>query len=303
MSVTKRFLLIITCFIVGILCYVLGVQLTFSLTDRILRDESIELLLLTSIGGCAILGLGYLSSVFIGGKVSLTIMEFFSKITGSKQIIEETDNNSSLTFRFLKIDFSIFIPIILFITSMALDWDIHNVHSSETGIVNQLLAYLDIFSKPPSISAYAYSISTIPIMILLFAIIGIIPAIALPYFRKFKITSVNGGQFPSSLLFTFVGTISGLGVLFSLTGFFYNTLWVNKGPVYYHYILPALVGLSLHYSIGLFLGRKKSELLVSEALPNLKSERIIIGSIKILKDEKVQITELEAVPETASDKN
>lgn len=287
MSVNKWRLPIVTiCFIAGILFYVVGVQLTFPWSDRFLRPELIALLLLTSISGCIVLGLGYLSAVFIGGRASLVLMEFYSRITGSKQVIEETDSSSILASNwFLKLDFAVFVPLLTFVTSMALAWDIYNVHHGGTGLLSQLLAALDIFSKPPRTSPIIYSMDIIPVMMLLFAIVGIVPSAVSPYFRKFKIISVNGGPFHTTFLFAFVGVVSGLGALLSLAGYLYSMLWVSKGTVYYHYILPALVGLSLHYSIGLFLGRKRSEDLVRRKLLTMSSERIIKGSIKITRDE------------------
>jgi hypothetical protein len=104
---------------------------------------------------------------------------------------------------------------------------------------------------------------------------------ALPYFRKFKITGVNSGPFHTNFLFLVVGLIVGLGTLLTLVGFIYSVLWVGKGPIIYHYVFLALLGLSLHYTLGAFLGRDKSEDIIMTKLRTGSRKRVVQGTVII----------------------
>jgi hypothetical protein len=118
-------------------------------------------------------------------------------------------------------------------------------------------------------------------MIILITITGSAPAAALPHFRRFKVTGVNSGSFHTNLLFTIVGFVVGLGAVLTLVGLIYEVSWVGKGPYYYHYIIPAMLGLSLHYSMGAFLGRDKSEEMIKSKLERHPGKRVIRGTVSI----------------------
>jgi hypothetical protein len=164
---------------------------------------------------------------------------------------------------------------------MVLGLDIHNLHDPRTSIFHPLLHALDVFAKPLGDNVVSYSIDMILPMIILIAITGIAPAVALPHFKKFKVTDVNSGPFHTSLLFTIVGFIVGLGAILTLVGLIYEVLWVGKDPYYYHYIIPAMLGLSLHYSMGAFLGRDKSEEMIKSKLERHSGKRVIRGTVSI----------------------
>lgn len=279
----KQFTTIFLSFFGGVFLYLAGVLWAFENGSINQYSNSLIVFLLTVIAGFGVLGLGYESVLYFGGKFSLRLAASIARITSSKHIIEEVDEKSEGENSWIaKLDFMLIFPSLVFIISAALDWDIHNIHSE--GIFHTLLHTLDVFAKPIVSDPWIYSLDVIPVMILLTAIAGVVPSIALPYFRKFKITGVNSGPFHINLLTTVLGLVAGLGAIFSLIGLFYRTLWVNTGPNYYHYILPAMLGLSLHYSIGAYLGRTRSEDMIKKMLNSISSERIIKGKVNIRKE-------------------
>lgn len=127
----------------------------------------------------------------------------------------------------------------------------------------------------------SYSIEMLLVMLVLVAIAGIVPSIVLPYFRKFKVTGVNSGPFHTDLLFTVVGFIVGLGALLTVLGLVYEVLWVGKGPSYYHYVVPVMLGLCVHYSIGASWGRDRAEIMVQRMLEVREGRRIVRGKVNI----------------------
>jgi len=78
-----------------------------------------------------------------------------------------------------------------------------------------------------------------------------------------------------------MGLIDGLGTLLTLVGHISQALWVGKSPYFYQYILPAMLGLSLHYTVGSFLGRDRSENMVGTMLKASQGKRVIRGTISI----------------------
>jgi hypothetical protein len=98
-------------------------------------------------------------------------------------------------------------------------------------------------------------------LIVITLISGLAPSIALPYFRRFKIIGINSGPFHSTILTAVVGAIIGLNILVSLLGIFYSIFWA-EAPTSYHYVLIVLIGFSLHYSAGTYIGRGKSESII-----------------------------------------
>ena len=75
--------------------------------------------------------------------------------------------------------------------------------------------------------------------------------------------------------------VAGLGVLLTLTGFLYDIWWSDQGPRYYRYILPAMIGLSIHFSLGAFLGRDTAEDIVKKILEKQTRERVFQGTVNI----------------------
>ena len=279
----KQLLLVTLFFVLGVALYVYAIFSTFTLELRGFQSFLIAVLILAA--GFGVLLLGYASVVVIGGMSSLGLAEFVARVTGSKHVVEVANEKPRNFFYWLSRDgFVFYLPGLVFIVSMVLGWDIHNVHDPRTSIFHPLLHALDVFAKPLGTDVVSYSIDMILPMIVLIALAGIAPALALPYFRKFKVTGVNSGPFHTNLLFTIVGFVVGLGAILTLVGLIYQVLWVGKGPYYYHYIIPVMLGLSLHYSIGAFLGRDKSEDLIRSRLEKHSGKRVMRGTVTIQGD-------------------
>lgn len=56
---------------------------------------------------------------------------------------------------------------------------------------------------------------------------------------------------------------------------------MGKGPYYYHFIIPAMLGLSVHYAIGAFLGRDRAEDMVKKMFEARSRERVVRGAVHI----------------------
>ncbi len=266
----------------GIFLYVFAVLSTFGLEFYSSGISPFAIVIVTCIGGLGTLVLGYASVIILGGIVSLKLNEFIARVTGCRQVIEVIDEKPrTIRRRIVWQDFLVYMPALVFIVSVILAWDIYNLHDPQTSIFHPLLHALDIFSTPTSMDPVLHSVDVIPAMVVLIAIAGVAPSIALPYFRRFRITGVNSGPFHINLLFIMVGLVVGLGVLLTVIGFIYSVLWVGKGPMYYHFVLLAMLGLSLHYTIGAFLGRDKSEDMVMTRLRATSGRRVIQGTIII----------------------
>jgi hypothetical protein len=98
----------------------------------------------------------------------------------------------------------------------------------------------------------------------------------LPYFDKFKVTGINAGPFHTSLLYSAVGAFAGLGVLLTLVGLFYRSLWLNRAPLPYHFGILALLGFSLHFSLGMYLGQRKAEGKILHRIHGSESGKLIV---------------------------
>ena len=236
-----------------------------------------------SIGGILALLLGYASVIIFGGGISLRLTEFTSRFDKSRHIIEVIDEKpKAIKHLISRNDFILLMPALVFILSLFLAWDIHNnVSPQQSSIAYPILHALDVFSKPVSVSPLRYSIDVIPAMLVLIAICGIVPSMVLPFFRRFKITSVNGGPFHTNLLLIVIGIIVGLGSLMTLVGFIYKIFFVGRGPSYYYFALLAMPGLSLHYAIGSLLGRDKAEDMIIAQLNSSSRKRIHRGSVTV----------------------
>jgi hypothetical protein len=264
----------------GITFYVYAIFSAF----RILSPTSIvywRTLGLTIVGGFGSLVLGYFFVILIGGRLSLQLTEFISRLNNSRHVIEVVEDESNPSSNVITKYALIFIPSLIFLTFVTLAWDIHTIQAGTITDLHAILQILDVFSKPINVNSVTYSIEIIPVMMLLLAIAGFIPAMVLPYFRKFKVTGVNGGPFQLDLLFTVVGAFTGLSVLLTLMGFLYNTLWMGQGPHYYHFVIPAMIGFSIDFSIGAFFGRNRAENRVKNMLERGVGERVFLGTVDI----------------------
>jgi hypothetical protein len=293
MSISKRKPIIaITVFCLITLLYLAAVFLTFGF-PRTARFGVAEFFAfaLTLLGGLGALGVGYVSVVYLGGKASLGIADFLSKIGGSQQIIEVEQEAKPKRIGPINDAAFIYIPAIIFITTLLLALNIHYLVNTFTvtfqvapsPILQTVLSTLDIFSKPTSIGSLGFSIEIIPLMVLYVVLSGIPPAIVLPYLRKFKITSINGVQFHKSILLVALGALLGVTIILSLANIIYGLI-IGTQPHYYSYLLPAITGLSLHYSLGAFIGRVKAETTVENILKTAPLRNVYQGKITIQKE-------------------
>src|SRR5208283_6060006 len=159
----------------------------------------------------------------------------------------------------------VYLPLVLFFTSIAIGWDIYSIIPARTTtaaptsttlpittrhtLLGVVLRSLNFFATPQRANAVLFSLRLTPGLIAITLISGLVPSIALPYFRRFKIVGINSGPFHSTVLTAVFGSVVGLSILVSLLGIFYKVLWAGA-PTSYHYALIVLIGFSLHYSAG-----------------------------------------------------
>jgi hypothetical protein len=287
----RRLIVAISFFCLIMLLYGGAVFLTFATHNNGLHLGELVAVVFTSIGGLAVFLLGYASIVVVGGKSSLRLVGFISRLNGSKQIIEVKEETQANGHGLIKDVSLLYIPALVFTISLALALDIHYLvvtadvtfPSFLSSIFHDTLSGFDILLKPPTISSLRYSFEIIPIMVFIVAIGGVVPSIVLPYFRKFKVTSVNGAPFHKDLLWNTVGIILGLSVVLSLANVLYG-VWMGSQPHYYSYVLPTMLGFSLHYSLGAFVGREKAEETVKKILKTGSEDRVVRGKVSIQKE-------------------
>src|SRR5208283_5618299 len=107
---------------------------TFSIPQLIHAGlDPFEIALYTSIAGLLVIGLGYVSIVLLGGICSLGTAGLMGKLTKTKQVIRPKEGKL-LHFRKVLIEKShlIYLPLVLFFTSIAIGWDIYSVIPART---------------------------------------------------------------------------------------------------------------------------------------------------------------------------
>jgi hypothetical protein len=286
MLMSRRQLTIaLTLFVLIMLLYMDAIFYTFRFLYSSRYFEELEALFSISIAGLAVFVLGYISIVVLGGKASLGLVEFISRLNGSRHAIEVKEETQVNSRKLIKDASLLYIPTLVFMISLALALNIHYLHTSTditalSSIIETPLNTLDIFLKPTNIGSLRYSIEIIPVMVFFVAVAGVVPSIVLPYLRKFKITSVNAAPFHKDILFSIVGTMFGLTIVLSLIDIIYGVLTGNQ-PHYYAYVLPTMVGLSLHYSLGAYMGRKKAEEIIEKILKTESRKRVFQGKVSV----------------------
>jgi hypothetical protein len=258
--------------ILGFVAYSVAAVSTFSIPQlTLVRLDPFAVALFTSIVGLLVIGLGYGSIIFLGGICSLSIAGLIGRLTKTKQVIRpKKEKNLRLGKALIAKSHLVYLPLVLFFTSIALGWDIYSADPSRTasttpGMLRLVLHSLNFFATPQHASGVLFSLRLTPALMLITMISGLVPSIALPYFRRFKIIGINSGPFHSTLLTAVLGSIIGLNILASLLGIFYNVLWAGA-PTSYHYALIVLIGFSLHYSAGTYIGRGKAESIILRTL-------------------------------------
>jgi hypothetical protein len=268
----------------GMIFYAIAILTTFGQTlwERSILGPALGppvMIASMSIAGLGETALGYLMIFILGGSASLSLTKFIAHHTHSKQIVEmsKTRSMSSGKSRMLYRIHWLYLPGLVFISAVGLGWDVHNIDSPSAGLVQPILRGLDIFSRPPAgVGPILYSRHLIPALMILTAIAGLIPSIVLPYFDRFKVTGINAGPFHTSLLYSVVGAFAGLGVLLTLVGLFYRSLWLNRAPLPYHFGILALLGFSLHISLGMYLGMRKAEDKIIDKIKGSQSGTLIV---------------------------
>jgi len=265
----------------GFVAYAVAAASTFSIPQLThVGLDPLAVALLTSVVGLLVVGLGYESIVLLGGICSLSIAGLISRLTKTKQVIRPKEEKSlQLGKALIEKSHLIYLPLVLFFTSMALGWDIYIVDPStlrtvssrstttRPGMLQLLLHSLNFLATPQRASGVLFSLRLTPALIAITMISGLAPSIALPYFRRFKIIGINSGPFHSSVLTAVLGSVAGLSILVGLLGIFYKVLWAGA-PTSYHYAVIVLIGFSLHYSAGTYIGRGKAESIILGRLAN-----------------------------------
>jgi len=262
--------------ILGFVVYSIAAVSTFKIPQLThVGLDVFEIAGLTFVAGCLTIALGYESIVLLGGVCSLSFVGLIARVTKSRQVIESREKTPKLRKIMIEKSHLVYLPALLFFTSIGIGWDIYTVLPTRTtrgiGMARSIVYSLNFFATPQfirqnSVSGVLFSLRLTPGLIIITAISGIIPAIALPYFRRFKITGINAGPFHSSLLTAAVGSIIGVSIILSFLGIVYKIFWTGGAPTSYHYALIVLVGLSLHYAAGTYMGRGKAESIVLQKL-------------------------------------
>ncbi len=268
----------------GFAAYIVAAVSIFSIPQLThVHLDQVEIAILTSVAGLLVIGLGYGSIVLLGGICSLSIAGLFSKLTKTRQLIDPKEEQS-LKLRKVLIEKShlVYLPLVLFFTSIAIGWDIYSIIPARTttttvttvrpGTLGMIVRSLNFLATPQRANAVLFSLRLTPGLIMITLISGFVPSIALPYFRRFKIVGINSGPFHSTVLTAVFGSVVGLSILVSLFGVFYKVLWAGA-PTSYHYALLVLIGFSLHYSAGTYIGRGKAESIILKKLANGKYDR------------------------------
>ncbi len=275
-------------FVLISLLYITAVFLTFRPRSSGLEYGLLVALAFTFLAGFAAFAVGYVSVVAFGGVLSLKLVEFTSRLNGSKHAIE-VEEDAREARRGSMNDFSaIYVPALVFLIALALFLNIHYLNSTfsvsfqsfPSPTLQNLLSALDIFIKPTSIGSLRYSIDIIPTMVGVVGVAGVVPSMVYPYLRKFKVTSFNGAPFHKDILLGVAGSLFGVTIVLSMGDLIYGVL-TGVQPHYYSYVLPALLGFSLHLFLGIYLGRGRAEKLVERNLGGENRRRVFLGKIVV----------------------
>jgi len=262
----------------GFLAYSIAAVSTFSIPQLThVGLDVVAIAVFTYMCGLLAIGLGYASIVIFGGFCSLGVVGFIARITKSRQLIESREKSPRLRKVLIEKSHLAYLPALLFFTSIGIGWDIYTVLPPRTtrsmGSARVIVYSLNFFATPQRANAVLFSLRLTPALILITLISGLVPAIALPYFRRFRVTGINAGPFHSSLLTAVVGSVVGVSIILSFIGIFYKIFWAGGAPTSYHYAVIVLAGLSLHYAAGTYIGRDKAESIVLQKLINGKYDR------------------------------
>jgi len=271
--------------ILGLTCCVVAILTTFGpkLWEHSVLGPTLGplvMILLTSLAGLAGAVIGYLMILLLGGSPSIDLISSIARLTHSKQIVQSLEtrpSSSGVTGRLSGQLHWFYIPGVVFICAVGLGWDVYNADGPKAGLLQPVLHALDVFSRPgPGVGPIAFSPRLIPAFVVLTVIAGLVPAIVLPYFGNFKVTGVNWGPIHTSLVYYEVGILAGLGAILTLVGLFYRSLWLDRAPLPYHFGILALLGFSILFSLGLYLGMRQAEDKIEERISKSESGKVIV---------------------------
>ena len=269
--------------ILGFVAYSVAAVSTFSIPQLThVGLDPFAVAVFTSIVGLLVVVLGYGSIILLGGMCSLNIAGLIARLTKTKQVIRPKDEKFlHLGKALIAKSHLVYLPLVLFFTSIALGWDIYSADPSRTpsttagtrpSTLRLVLHSLNFLATPQRAIGVLFSLRLTPALVAITVISGLVPSIALPYFRRFKIIGINSGPFHSTLLTAVFGSIIGLNIVVSLLGIFYKVLSAGA-PTSYHYALIVLIGFSLHYSAGTYIGRGKAESIILRRLAKGRYDR------------------------------
>jgi len=286
--------------ILGFIVYAIAAVSTFSIPQLTHAGlDPVAIAILAFIAGLFTIGLGYESIVLFGGVCSLNLAGFIATVTKSKQLIEIREKESPQLWKtMVEKSHLVYLPALLFFTSISLGWDIYSALPAKTtrsvGFASQVLYSLNFFATPQRVNAVIFSLRLTPGLILITVISGLVPSIALPYFRRFRITGINAGPFHSSLLTAVIGSVVGLSIILSLLGIFYKVS-AGGAPTSYHYALLVLAGLSLHYAAGTYIGRGRSESIILRNMEQRKYDQKRIVVLDQIVEPNAKVVQLESL--------
>lgn len=274
--------------LLGNLAYVFAVTTSFNflLLSRF-GYAPIVILLLVIAGGVFAMLLGYVSIVFLGGHFSLGVANFYAILTRSTHIMYyDRESSKTLSQRLISETYLAYAAGLVFLLLVSIAWDLHNADGPHAGIFYSFLNATNIFlTRTDNVNPIRFSVNSLPLLFLLTALAGLIPSLTLPYLRNFRVTSVNSGPFHTSLLLTVVGLVAGLSAILTITGLIYKVLWASaaRAAPSYHFILLVMLGFSLHYAAGSYIGRDRAEKILVKSLENRPTKgRVFFGAVKVL---------------------
>ena len=151
--------------ILGFVAYSVAAVSTFSIPQlTLVRLDPFAVALFTSIVGLLVIGLGYGSIIFLGGICSLSIAGLIGRLTKTKQVIRpKREKNLHLGKALIAKSHLVYLPLVLFFTSIALGWDIYSADPSRTasttpGMLRLVLHSLNFFATPQHASGVLFSL-------------------------------------------------------------------------------------------------------------------------------------------------
>jgi hypothetical protein len=263
--------------VVGAGFFVLAVYSTFKMAQpSYARLDPVLLTIVSFVAGVVEILVGYVSIVGFGGKFSVGVARFAARTSGSKQVLEIIgENPNGLSHRLIGQAYLVYVPALVFLISVALSWDIFTLDTVHSGLAQPLFHLLDIFARNLKVNPVRFSLELVPILVLLTFAAGIVPSMVLPYFGKFRVTGVNSAPFHKGFLITTVAVAAGISAIFALSALFYETLFTSQEPLYYHYALLQMVGMSLYYAVGSSLGFEKAGASIMKTLETSNPDDLV----------------------------